>query len=115
MMDKDLQLEIDIAKAVLERLSEVIEGSEQTVKLPCSFGDRLWWCYDNEDDQPTVEQSDLVKGFLVEPGGKVSATFDFVCYDEVGSPELFATEAEARAEQVRRLKELQKRGSKNEP
>lgn len=126
MLIGELRDQIWSAQAELERMSDHLDIAEQmvekldpykTVRLPCLFGERLWWCIDDEnnDGRPTVEQSDPVKGFLIEPGGKISATFDFVCYDEVGGPELFATEAEARAEQARRFKELQKKGEKNEP
>lgn len=86
------------------RRLEII-GRDRIIILPCSFGDRLWWCYDDDDDGqlPKDEQSDPIKGFLIEPGGRISATYDFICYDRIGGPDLWLTEDQAKAEQAWRL------------
>lgn len=89
---------IDQANRMLDKFD-----FSRLVILPCHFGDRLWWCYDDDNDFPVVEESEPVKGILVKPGGECLATFDHECFDTIGGPYLFLTEAEARAEQTRRL------------
>ncbi len=95
------------AIADLNRAAQAIGNMDpiRTVVLPCNFGDRLWWCYDDGDDNdlPKVERSDPIKGFLIEPDGRISATYDFICYDRIGGPDLWLTEDQAKAEQARRL------------
>lgn len=93
---------IDCIDTVERTLSKI--DTSRVIVLPCSFGDRLWFCYNDDDGgQPKIEQSDPVKGFLIEPGGRISATTDFCCYDQIGGPDLWLTEDQAKAEQARRL------------
>ena len=124
MILEDMRVDIWNAQSRLEDAVEDLERAEQKISkaidaervvvLPCSFGDRLWFCYDDDDNGglPNIEQSDPIKGFLVEPGGKISATTDFICYDEIGGPDLFLLESEAQAEAARRIKKMQDKEDK---
>ena len=80
------------------------DEKKHTVVLPCGFGDRLWWVFDDDDNQghPFVEQSNPVLAFSVEQGQPVKVTTNGCSYDPVGGPDLFLTRDEALAELARR-------------
>ena len=105
----DVVMHIEQANRMLDKFD-----FSRIIVLPCHFGSRLWWCYDDVDDgnMPIIEPSEPVKGFLVKPNGECLVTFDYECFDPVGGPDLFLLESEAQAEAARRIKKMQDKEDK---
>lgn len=90
----------------------VLHGNERrrAVVLPCNVGDTLWAVYEDDDTgDVVVGKTPPVRAVAVLAGGKFAADVygDGVMID-IGGPDLYITEEEARAEQKRRRAEIEK-------